>query len=88
MRCFYGWQGGHGMMRGGFMGSPFTMLIWALIIGGALWLILSNLNSTKRPAVVSNHIGGEQALDILQKRYASGEIDEDTYLDMKDKLIK
>lgn len=79
MRCFYGWHG----MHGGFFGNPLMMLIFAALLGGIIWLILA-----KKPAVVSNQHGEKQALDILQKRYARGEIDENTYFDMKDKLNK
>ena len=65
-----GWMMGYGMW-------PLSIFFWILIIAGVVfiirWLIegkeASNLN--------------ESALDILKKRYARGEIDQDTFEQMK-----
>jgi putative membrane protein len=62
------WQMPHGMMTGGGMGF-LMILFWAVIII-ALVLLISAVVSGHRP---SSHT--ESALEILQKRYARGEID-------------
>jgi len=67
------WAGGswtmpHGMMMGGGMG--FLMILFRAVVIVALVLLISALFSARRP---SSHT--ESALEILQKRYARGEID-------------
>ncbi|MGM0983401.1 MAG: SHOCT domain-containing protein [Pseudomonadota bacterium] len=71
-----GWGNGHGWM--GF-GGIFMLLFWGLVILGVIalvrWLWMSGTGSGKD--------GGEAprktALDILQERYARGEIEREEY---------
>jgi putative membrane protein len=54
---------GYGMWWGG--------LIWLLLVGAVVWVLIANSRSGQltRPS----------ALDILEERFARGEIDADTY---------
>ncbi|MDN6627094.1 MAG: SHOCT domain-containing protein [Pisciglobus halotolerans] len=69
---------GSGMM---FQGWIIPLIILA-IIGFSLYMILKNNNETKR-----DKTSDESALDILDKRYARDEIDDEEYLKKKE-LIK
>ena len=66
------WTLPHGMMMGGGMGF-LLFLFWAVVLI-ALVLLISAVFSGRRP---SSHT--ESALEILQKRYARGEIDKDRF---------
>ncbi|MDR9439772.1 MAG: SHOCT domain-containing protein [Halomonas sp.] len=71
-----GWGNGHGWM--GF-GGIFMILFWGLVILGAVallrWLWMSGKDSGKD----SGNASRKTALDILQERYARGEIERDEY---------
>lgn len=76
-----------GMMggwSGGFWWGPFGMIIWililALIIAGIVWLVRSTASpSGGRPRLERRSPG----VDILEERYARGEINRDEYLQKK-----
>lgn len=68
-------QGGW-MMDGGMW--PYSILLWILIITGIVFIIQW---LTERNRNVSSST--ESALDVLKKRYAGGEIDRDTFEQMK-----
>ena len=65
-----GWMMGYGMW-------PLSILFWILIIAGVV-LIIRWLMEGKEASNLN-----ESALDILKKRYARGEIDQDTFEQMK-----
>ncbi|MCL4551095.1 MAG: SHOCT domain-containing protein [Bacteroidetes bacterium] len=70
--CSWWWGPGY------FFGGPFSMIVglifWALVIY-AIFRLISNL--TNRSAVTS---GKENTpLEILKRRYAAGDIDEDEF---------
>jgi putative membrane protein len=68
------WGNFSGMGYGGFgLGWIFMILFWALVILGIVYLLKSIFGSA------SSTEKKETALDILKKRYASGEISEDEY---------
>ena len=73
------WTMPHGMMMGGGMGF-LMMLFWAVVLI-ALVLLISAAFSGRRP---SSHT--ESALEILQKRYARGEIEKDRFDAMRREL--
>ena len=77
-----GYWGGAGF---GFFGVVITILFWIGILAIAA-LIISKIFRGNRAAMASG--SGNTPLDILKKRYASGEITEKEYLRMKDKLIE
>ncbi len=55
-----------------------SLLFWLLILIGVIFIFKSMLGRN----------GNETAQDILDKRYAKGEIDEETYRKMKTELTK
>lgn len=66
---WYGWGWG-------FIGMAFMLLFWVLIIVGVVLLIRwlwEQSGKGQRPSP------GESALDILKKRYASGEINREEF---------
>ena len=73
---------GFGFGIGGFIGM---VLVWILLIVGAVWLIKQIFSgSSNRPG---NSPGAEErAIDILDKRYARGDIDREEYERMKNDL--
>jgi len=78
----------HGWMMGdwgawgpgyGFLGMFIMMLFWVLIIVGIVLVIRSFFNQGAPKATGAD----ENALDILKRRYARGEIDRETFDAMK-----
>jgi putative membrane protein len=75
---------GLGFGLGGIVSSVLTILFWALIVGGIVWLVsglTSNRTVSHPPASATS--APESALDILKKRYARGEITKVEYEDMR-----
>jgi len=81
----YGSTGmGYGMMGGGYWGLTgiiFMVLFWAALILLVIWLY-----KQVRGEAVGAGAKGETAIDILKKRYASGEITKDQFGEMKKEL--
>jgi putative membrane protein len=73
---------GFGFGIGGFLGM---VLIWILLIAGAVWLI-KQIFSGAANQQGSNPGREEKAIDILNKRYARGELDRKEYEKMKGDL--
>lgn len=75
MHGWYGWNG-MGMLGGGLM-----MLFWPLLIGLVVYFLVKSNNG--------NHRGQHSsALDLLDEKYAAGEIPEEEYLHKKKMLKK
>ena len=72
---------GFGMGFGG-LGLILTILFWGALIAGAVWLVMFLVKSNSR-----NSTGqvqrGVNALEILDERYARGELDRETYESIK-----
>lgn len=82
---------GRGMMGGyasplGFgvhlVGIVLTVLFWALIIGGGVWLV----TKSARASMPANTLPTQTPLDILKVRYAKGEITKEQFEQMKQDL--
>jgi putative membrane protein len=73
--CMYYYDG---MGFGGWWWAMmlFMALFWIAVIVGIVWLIVY---LTRRPATGPGGPGAETALDILNKRYAKGEISSEEY---------
>ena len=67
----YGWGMGYGF------GWVFTILFWVLIILGVVYLVKVIATGSKKDGK------GETALEILNKRYAKGEITKEELEKMK-----
>ena len=77
----YGWGMGPWMMGPWMMGGGiFTLLFWVFIIAGAVWLIQS-LSRGGQSGLSAP--GRETPLDILNARYAKGEITKEQFEEMK-----
>ncbi len=64
-----------------FIGGIGMLLFWLLIIVGVVWLI----QSSSRGSAVSTP-ASESPLDVLKRRYASGEINKEQFEEMKKNL--
>jgi putative membrane protein len=77
----WGWSWGHGvgMFPFWWMGVGFRFIFLAAIVAGVIYLVrgFSRRGWTSR---------GESALEILQKRYARGEISREEFEEMKRNL--
>ena len=83
---------GHGMFGGG---GIMMILFWALIIGGIIYLFRRGSHHGHygghhrhnkhhgRHWDHENRSGSNRSLEILKERYAKGEIDKETYKEMK-----
>jgi putative membrane protein len=77
---------GYGFGWGWLMMSLGTIL-WIAILVVLVWALIHWLNTrTSTPPPTSGVQSGLTALDILQQRYARGEIDTATYEQMRERL--
>jgi|GEM_PF-328378 len=76
-----GFMGGWGM---GWFGPLVTLLFWGFLIAGAIFLVRGSIQMLKGRS--SHSSGPSSPLDIIRKRYASGEIDLEEYKRMQQAL--
>jgi len=75
---------GGGMMSGGMMGgmmAPWWFLGWALVALVAVGMVAGVVWAVRRPGGSAPQ--GEQPLEILERRFASGEISAEQFESMK-----
>lgn len=65
---------------------PFMFLFWVALIGLVVWVILKITQSPLHLQSISSHIQTPDSIDILKKRYASGEITKKEYDQIKKDL--
>ena len=88
-RGYGDWHMGPGMMNGwgmGWFGGIFMIVLWVLVIVGLIFLIKWLVQSTRS----GSHAGSgspSRALDILNERYARGEIDKQEFEEKKRDLF-
>jgi putative membrane protein len=75
--------GPHMMWGGGLMGGSFMILFWILVI---VAIFLGIRWAMKSGGSMPGPDRKESALEVLKRRYASGEIDRDQFLNMKKDL--
>ncbi|WP_432406505.1 SHOCT domain-containing protein [Wukongibacter sp. M2B1] len=73
-----------GFNRFGWMGGGFMMFIWPLILGLIFYFIFKN----NRRHCMSIYNDSNRALEILDEKFASGEITEEEYLHKKKLITK
>ena len=72
------------MMNGmGWGGMWFGWIFWLVIIGVIIWAVVTITNNRKQQNYFPR---GEDALAILKKRYARGEINREQFEQMKNVL--
>jgi putative membrane protein len=87
-------QGGYGgggpdwthpmMWGGGWFGGPIMMLFWVGVVVLAIYVISRAFRGrTDSPAAGSK---ADSAMEELKRRYAAGEIDKETFREMKGEL--
>lgn len=69
-----GWGGWGGMLP---FGGLFGLLILALVVVGVVWFVRALLQRRDQEPHAERHFRG---LDVLDERYARGEISRDEYL--------
>lgn len=74
------WMYGYGM-GGGWFGPILMIAFWALVIAGIVFLVKVLMGSRS-----STSAKEETAMDILEKRYARGEIDAEEFARKKKDL--
>ncbi len=82
------------MMGYGFglfgIGMLFMILFWVLIIGGAVWLVLTLVRGSQGQAAMGPLLprtpASQTPLDILKERYARGEINKEQFDEMRHDL--
>lgn len=82
---WWGWRAwpGHMTLYGPWwLGPLFTVLFWAILIGGVVWLVRS-LSAGGR---LGHGPEPSRALSILEERFARGEISAEEFRRMKEEL--
>lgn len=74
---------GFGMLG---IGAFIMFAFWALVIGGAIWLIVTLARGNSTHATSVSIPSGQTPLDILKARYAKGEINKEQFDQMKHDL--
>ena len=77
-----GWMSGDWGHMSPFMGIA-MLIFWGLVIYAVIMIVRGAKQNNKDASVSQQH---ETPLDILQKRYASGEIDHEEYNRIKNDL--
>lgn len=74
----------HGYWGMGGFGMVFTFLIWAALLGLLAWAIFSFTRGKR----FGRNQDKDTPLEVLKRRYASGEIDEGEFKKMKKTLLE
>jgi len=69
-----------------FGGMWFSWLFWIVLFALIIWLIVNMSNRSQKNS--DSDSAKETPLDILKKRYATGEIDKKEFEEKKKDLIK
>ena len=81
------WGYGHDLgMMGGWGGGAFGMIIWPLVIVALIWFMRSPSYSGYSGAGRLQRPRRSSGLDILEERYARGEINREEFLQKKQEI--
>ncbi len=86
----YGYGPGWGMMGNwgyGYGYGPIHMIIWVVIIIAVIALCAWMMRSVCMPGMRRHGMPRSAGLDVLEQRYARGEINRDEYLQKKQDLV-
>ena len=70
-------MGGFGLGGGMLFGGLLMLAFWVLIIGGAVWFVVTLARNN--PGAAARTAAGQTPLAILQARYAKGEITKEQF---------
>jgi putative membrane protein len=79
-----------GMMGGGWGGGwmgPFMMIVWLIILALAVAAVVWFVRSTTQTSTYPPRIGQSRGLEVLEERYARGEINREEYLQKKADIV-
>src|SRR5579872_2643818 len=74
----------------GWLMMSFGMVLWIALLVVLVWAIirwLERRTTTPIPPSTGTPLAGPSALEILQQRYARGEIDTATFEQMRERLV-
>lgn len=74
-------MGGLGLGGGMWFGGILMLAFWVLIIGGAVWLVVTLARNNQ--GAVATTAPGQSSLAILQARYAKGEVTKEQFDQMR-----
>ncbi len=73
-------MGGFGFGAGMFgIGALIMIAFWALVIGGAVWLVVTLARGSQGQPASPTIAAGQTPQDILKARYAKGEITKEQF---------
>lgn len=81
---------GYDVGWGGWLMMSFGMVLWIALLVVLVWAVirwLERRTTTPIPPSTGTPLAGPSALEILQQRYARGEIDTVTYEQMREHLV-
>ncbi len=76
----------YGMMRGGAAG--FGWLFMFVPITLIIVIVYALMDRDRGPYCQSSNYGSENSIQIVERRYANGEISREQYIQMKEDLLK
>ena len=83
----YGYGPGWGMMGGwgyGYGYGPLHLIVWVVVIAAIVMLVSWLMRGACMPGMRRHmHMRRSAGLDVLEERYARGEINRDEYLQKK-----
>lgn len=79
--------GGYGFSGYGYGGPNIIMMIGVILILSAIVYFIYKTNQSKSPSMAYEK-GSPKALEILNERFANGEINEEEYKAKKNQILK
>jgi putative membrane protein len=76
----------NGFSWGGMLLMLFNMLFWFGLLGLLVWALVRWITGRAPTGTGTSSTMGPSALEILRQRYARGELDEATFLRMREQL--